>query len=89
MSLTTGRQKTKNLMHRSVCSLLILDLVNPFRYLELRGDVKMSPDDDHAFADRMEAKYGTNPSEYDQPGDKRLVVTLHLTRVNAVDVPTS
>jgi PPOX class probable F420-dependent enzyme len=38
LSLNSSRQKTKNLMARPQCSLLILDLAVPQRYVELRGD---------------------------------------------------
>lgn len=30
----------------------ILDLAVPYRYLEIRGDAEISPDEDYAFADR-------------------------------------
>jgi PPOX class probable F420-dependent enzyme len=44
ISLNTARQKTKNLEQHPGCSLLILDLANPYRYLEIRGDAELSPD---------------------------------------------
>ena len=34
LSLNTSRHKTKNLSSRPQCSLLIVDLQNPYRYLE-------------------------------------------------------
>ena len=37
LSLNTTRRKTQNLSQRPECSLLILDLENPFRYVEIRG----------------------------------------------------
>lgn len=87
LSLNTSRQKTKNLTARTVADLLILDLANPYRYLELRGDVEVAPDDDYAFARRVGDKYGgADLSEHDAPRDRRVVVTLRPTRVNAVDM---
>ena len=50
LSLNTSRQKTKNLMKRPQCSLLVLDPAVPQRYLEVRGTVEIEPDDDYAFA---------------------------------------
>ena len=44
LSLNTSRQKTKNLSRNPACSLFLLDLANPYRYLELRGDAEISPD---------------------------------------------
>src|SRR5881398_2358993 len=58
ISLNTGRVKTRNLRKRPECSALILDLQNPFRYLEVRGRAGFEPDDDYAFADKLGQKYG-------------------------------
>lgn len=86
VSLSTGRQKTKNLKARPAVNLFIVDLNNPMRYLELRGDAEISPDDDYVFAERVGKKYGANLRDYDQPGEKRVVVHIVPTKVNAVDM---
>lgn len=86
MSLNTTRQKTKNLMKRPACSVFLLDIPNPYRYLEIRGDAEVTPDDDYEFADRVGAKYGADLRAHDGPGDRRVVVRVHPTRVNAVDM---
>jgi PPOX class probable F420-dependent enzyme len=86
ISLNTSRQKTKNLVRRPACTLFILDLANPYRYLELRGDAELSPDDDYAFADRVGAKYGSDLREHDGLEDKRVVVRVRPVRVNAVNM---
>jgi PPOX class probable F420-dependent enzyme len=86
ISLNTSRQKTKNLARTPACSLLILDLANPYRYLELRGDARIEPDDDYVFADKVGAKYGADLREHDAPGQSRVVVTIEPVRVNAVDM---
>lgn len=83
LSLNSSRQKTKNLMERPACALLLLDLADPHRYLELRGDAQIDPDPDYTFADRVAAKYGTDLRNMDQPGESRVVVTLRPTRVRA------
>ena len=57
-SLHTDRQKTKNLQANPVISVHIQDQANTARYLELRGDARIEPDDDYAFAGRVGAKYG-------------------------------
>ena len=57
------------------------------RYLELRGDASVEPDDDYVFADRLGAKYGgVDLRNMDRPGERRTVVTIKLTRVRAVDM---
>ena len=86
LSLNTARQKTKNLQANPAANLFLLDLADPYRYLELRGDAEISPDDDYAFADRVGAKYNSNLRDHDQPGQSRVVVTIQPVRVNAVNM---
>ena len=86
-SLNSSRLKTRNLQKRPQCSLFLLDLQNPYRYLEVRGNAKIEPDDDYAFARKLGAKYGgADVSEHDNPGDSRLVVTIEPANVYAVDM---
>jgi PPOX class probable F420-dependent enzyme len=82
LSLNTSRQKVQNLQRDPRCSVLLLDLANPYRYVELRGDAVITPDDDYAFADRVGEKYGTDLRENDRPGETRVVVTVRPTRVH-------
>jgi PPOX class probable F420-dependent enzyme len=86
ISLNSSRQKTRNLQQRPACSFLIVDLSNPYRYLELRGDAELERDEDYAFADRVGAKYQSDLREHDAPEDYRVIVTIRPTRVNAVDM---
>lgn len=87
ISLNSARLKTKNLMRRPRCSLLILDPAVPQRYLEVRGTVEIEPDDGYVFARRFGAKYGgADLSAHDRPGEDRVVVTIKPTNVYAVDV---
>jgi PPOX class probable F420-dependent enzyme len=86
-SLNSSRLKTRNLQKRPKCSLFLLDLENPYRYLEVRGNAKLEPDDDYTFARKLGAKYGgADLSEHDNPGDSRLVVTIEPANVYAVDM---
>ncbi|MGH2859010.1 MAG: PPOX class F420-dependent oxidoreductase, partial [Solirubrobacteraceae bacterium] len=68
LSLNTSRLKTRNLRRRPECSLLILDIANPYRYLEVRGRARVEPDDDYAFARRLGAKYDADLSVHDGAG---------------------
>lgn len=86
ISLNTSRAKTRNLRARPRCSLLILDVANPYRYLELRGLARIERDDDYAFADRVGAKYGADLRAHDAPGDSRVVVTIEPETVYPVDM---
>jgi len=84
LSLNTARQKTKNLMANPAVNLFVLDLANPYRYLEIRGDAEVTPDDDFSFADQVGAKYGSNLRDHDLPGEARVRVTIRPVRVNAI-----
>jgi PPOX class probable F420-dependent enzyme len=87
LSLNSSRQKTKNIVRHPACTLFILDVANPARYLELRADALVEPDDDYRFADKVGAKYGgADLRLHDQPGQSRVAVTLHPHKVNAVDM---
>lgn len=86
LSLNSSRLKTRNLMKRPKCSLMLLDLQNPYRYLAVRGNAGIEADDDYAFAERLGAKYSADVKEHDQPGDKRVVVTIEPTNVYPVDL---
>jgi PPOX class probable F420-dependent enzyme len=84
LSFNSSRQKTKNLLKNPAASLFILDLANPYRYLEVRGTAEVERDDDYAFAQRLGAKYGgADVREHDGPDDYRLVVTLIPKRIVA------
>jgi PPOX class probable F420-dependent enzyme len=82
VSLSTTRQKVRNLRRNPAVSVLLLDLENPLRYVELRGDAIVEPDDDFAFADRVSAKYGADLRTFGPPEDKRVVVTIEPVAIN-------
>lgn len=85
-SLSAARQKTKNLRKDSRCAVLILDLAVPQRYLEIRGDAEIEPDDDYRLADRVGRKYGVDLRAFDPEGETRVAVRLRAERINAVDM---
>ena len=87
LSVNATRQKSLNMVRNPMVALHILDADEPFRYLELRGDATVEPDDDYVFADQLGAKYGgLDLRDMDQPGEHRTVVTVSLNRVRAVDM---
>ena len=86
ISLNEDRQKTKNLESNPAVTFFVLDATNPFRYLEVRGDARIEPDADYAFADKVGAKYDTDVRGFDRPGTSRVVVTIEPVRVNAIDM---
>lgn len=75
-SLTTGRQKYRNLRRDGRVALSLTDPANPYRYLEVRGVVADIVDDEgNAFIDAMAKKYmDADAYPFHQPGDHRVVV---------------
>jgi PPOX class probable F420-dependent enzyme len=83
LSLNTTRQKVKNLQAHPECTLFFIDPANPYRTLEVRARAEIAPDSEYAFAKKLGAKYGgADFSANDRPGETRVVVTLHPTKVN-------
>lgn len=78
ISLTTTRQKYRNLRRDPRVALSIQDPENPYRTLEVRGRVDAIEDDDgNAFINSLAKKYlGADEYPYDGPDDKRVVVTI-------------
>ncbi len=86
ISLNTRRQKLKNLETEPACTAFLLDLQNPYRYVEIRGTAVIAPDEDRAFAEKVGAKYHADLREHDAPGDRRVTVRIVPAHVNAVDM---
>ncbi|MFZ0091363.1 MAG: PPOX class F420-dependent oxidoreductase [Solirubrobacteraceae bacterium] len=86
VSLNGTRRKTRNLSRRPQCSLFILDLQNPYRYLEVRGVARIEPDTDYTFAGKVNEKYDTDISVHDRPGESRVTATIEPANVYAVDM---
>src|SRR3954454_501683 len=82
-SQTKTRQKLKNLQRDNRIALSIVDPINPYRYLEIRGKVIDFIDDpDKAFIDSMAKKYlGEDKYPWSQPGDERVIVVIEPERV--------
>ena len=86
LSLNTGRQKVRNMRVNPAATLLLAD-ASWYRYLEVRGNTALEPDDGYEFADRLAGKYGgADLRTMDKSGESRVIVTLEPVRVNAVDL---
>lgn len=86
LSLNDTRQKTRNMRRDPSVTLFILAPGNPYKTLEIRGQAELSPDADFSFAATAGAKYGQDFHRHDQPGETRSIVTLHPTKINALDL---
>ncbi|MEI7643483.1 MAG: PPOX class F420-dependent oxidoreductase [Chloroflexales bacterium] len=77
-SQTTKRQKYRNLQRDPRVAISIVDPNDPYRYLEIRGNVIAIEDDSSlAFINSMAKKYlGQEIYPWHIPGDKRVVVVV-------------
>jgi PPOX class probable F420-dependent enzyme len=78
ISQTKDRQKMHNIDHDPHVALSVTDPENPYRYLEVRGEVDRVEDDTRcAFIDELSERYmGKRPYPNHQPGDERVVVFI-------------
>lgn len=79
--LSDARQKVKNLLARPGCSLFILDLENPARYLVVRGHAELVPDQECVFGDKLCAKYGADARAMLRKDEIRYKVTFRPVSV--------
>jgi PPOX class probable F420-dependent enzyme len=77
-SQTKTRQKYRNLLRDPRIALSIVDPVNPYRYLEIRGKVvRIDEDPDFRFINALAKKYlGRDTYPWRQPGEERVVVVV-------------
>ena len=76
-SLTTTRQKYRNLQRDPRIAVSLVDPHNPSRSLEIRGVARLEEDQDLSVVDSLAQKYlGVDKFPYHQPGEKRIVVSV-------------
>ena len=78
LSLTTTRQKLRNLKGDPAVTLCIVDPELPFRYVELRGVVSALEDDpDRAFVRYLAGRYlGANDVPQIAPNEQRVILSM-------------
>ena len=86
ISQTKTRQKHRNLTRDPRIALSIVDPENPYRYLEVRGEVvRVDEDPDIDFISSLAKKYmGVDRYPYHQPGDERIILFIeprHTTQM--------
>jgi PPOX class probable F420-dependent enzyme len=82
-SITTDRQKYRNLARHPKATLFILDPTNPYRTIEIRANVELEPDPDKAMLPLFAEKYGVPLEALQQAGGERVVATFDPVKVNA------
>lgn len=77
ISQTPDKQKYRNLQRDNRIAVSILDPDNPYRYIEIRGEVTtVEPDADYAFIHSLSNKYTGEDYPYLQEGEERFVVRI-------------
>src|SRR5439155_13691911 len=85
-SQTKTRQKIRNIAREPRVAISLVDPVNPYRYLEIRGVVvEVADDSNNEFINSMAKKYmDQDIYPWNQPGDERVVVVVrpqHTTQM--------
>lgn len=86
ISMTKKRQKYRNLHRDKRASLSIMDPSNPYRYIEIRGElVEIEDDPDIDFISRLAKKYlGRDRYPWHRPGDERVKVKILPVKVSGM-----
>lgn len=81
-----GRQKDRNMRRNPRVSLSIMDPDNPYRYLEVRGEVvEITEEGALAHIDKMAKKYlGKDKYPYAQPGEVRVLYRIKPIHTRSV-----
>jgi PPOX class probable F420-dependent enzyme len=82
-SLTTQRQKYKNAVRHPQVTLFLIDPANPFRTIEIRGDLTTEPDPELETLRAVVAHYGQDFETFPAPKTDRVKVTIVPHRVVA------
>jgi PPOX class probable F420-dependent enzyme len=81
-STVEGRVKQRNMARDPRVSVTIIDSGDPENYVELRGQVTMTPDVGRRLDTQLSWKYdGRDPGE-DRPGAVRVVVRMEVDKVS-------
>jgi|TARA_B110000438_G_C15779884_1_gene635817 PPOX class probable F420-dependent enzyme len=78
LSLTTARQKYRNVCANPLVAMSLIDPDNPYRSMEVRSSVvDISDDSGNEFLNTLASRYmGIEEYTFDVPGTERVVVTL-------------
>ncbi len=81
---TSARQKFRNLEKEKRVAMSIRDEANPYRFLEIRGELEsVVPDPGGAFYKQLQKRYGMDFPVLD--ADVRVILTVRPTKFVAVD----
>ena len=79
-STIEGRVKHRNMLRDPRVSVTILDAADPENYVELRGQVTMTPDIGRRVDTQLSWKYDDKDPDPDRPGAVRVVVRMTVEK---------
>jgi PPOX class probable F420-dependent enzyme len=85
MTVTSGKQKLKNLQRRPECTVFVFDPANPHRTVEVRGRAELIADDDLVWAAKIAESLGSSVDvvrTLTPPGEHRFCISVHPVKVN-------
>jgi PPOX class probable F420-dependent enzyme len=87
INTAVGRQKDRNLQRDGRVALSILDPDNPYRYLEVRGQVtERTEQGADAHIDKMAKKYlGKDAYPWRSPGEQRVLYRVRPEHVSSMN----
>jgi PPOX class probable F420-dependent enzyme len=80
-SITTDRQKYRNLSRNPKATLFVLDPTNPFRTVEIRATVELIPDPDKVLLPKFADRYSIPVEMLEQAGGERVAAAFTPVRV--------
>src|SRR3954468_17279250 len=72
-SILRSRQKYKNLARHPKASLFVLDPTNPYRSVEIRAEIELTPDPDKALLPKFAEHYDVPVEALESSGDDRAI----------------
>jgi PPOX class probable F420-dependent enzyme len=79
-----GRVKARNMQEGAHVALAIIDPMNPYRYVQVRGQVTHTTTDGaDEHIESLSHKYLGKPYPFRQPGEQRLIVEIAPEKVSA------
>jgi PPOX class probable F420-dependent enzyme len=84
-TVSSDKQKLKNLRRKPECSVFVFDPANLHKTLEIRGKAELIPDDDYVWAAKI-AERGGSTAEVVRgltpAGERRFCIAVHPVKVN-------
>ncbi|MCM3922982.1 PPOX class F420-dependent oxidoreductase [Frankia sp. AiPs1] len=85
ISVSSDKQKLKNLQRTPQVSLFLLDITNVYRTVEVRGTAEVILDDDYTFAAKIAESRGRTADDIRKltpPGEHRYCIAVTPAKIN-------